>query len=118
NREVEEIIESLEAFADRLGSLVVSHGIGQMLVTWYRHRIGALRRAIDRREATPAEDDSVDVALGNLMKITNAQRGFIVLRSRDGTLTFPAARTATEIDLQAPEVHISRTILQEALQGK
>lgn len=124
--EIEDILEELETFSDRLGSFVAGHAVGQSLVTWYRHRVAALRRAFDKqgevmravRDVTQADDDSVGVALGSLMQLTQSQRGFIVLRGRDGALTFPAARTFSAMELDEPEVHISRSILREALGGK
>ncbi|MFO0743233.1 MAG: sigma-54-dependent Fis family transcriptional regulator [Labilithrix sp.] len=68
-------------------------------------------------EVTGAEDDSVGVALGHLTEMTNAERGFIVLRARDGSLSFPAYRTAGADDHE-PQSYISRSILRATLLGK
>ena len=62
-----------------------------------------------------AEDDSIAVALGALLELTGAQRGFIALREPDGGLSFPAARAFGALDLSAPEAELSRTILAAAL---
>ena len=64
------------------------------------------------------EDESLSVALGSLMQLTHAQRGFVVLRGADGTLSFPAARTFAALEVGSPGVQISRTILRTALSGE
>ncbi|MFT3765717.1 MAG: sigma-54-dependent Fis family transcriptional regulator [Minicystis sp.] len=60
--------------------------------------------------------DSIAVALGELLSLTGAQRGFIALREADGSLSFPAARAFGALDLTTPEAELSRSILAAALQ--
>ena len=51
NGEIEDLLGDLDSFADRLDSLVLTHGVGAMLVIWYRHRVARLRRAVERQSA-------------------------------------------------------------------
>ncbi len=68
-------------------------------------------------EAVSAADqgDSIGIALGALLQLTGAQRGFIALRDEDGQMSFPAARAFSTLDVSAPEAQLSRTILDHAL---
>jgi transcriptional regulator with GAF, ATPase, and Fis domain len=70
-------------------------------------------------EAVSAADqaDSIGIALGALLDLTGGERGFIAIRERDGSLSFPAARAFRTLDLQTPEAEVSRTILDLALRG-
>jgi Nif-specific regulatory protein len=61
------------------------------------------------------QGDSIAVALGALLQLTGAQRGFIALREADGQMSFPAARAFGALDVTAPEAELSRTILEAAL---
>jgi Nif-specific regulatory protein len=61
------------------------------------------------------QGDSIAVALGELLSLTGAQRGFIALLEPDGSLSFPAARAFGALDVGAPEAELSRSILAAAL---
>ena len=63
------------------------------------------------------QSDSLGVALGALLQLTGAQRGFVALREPDGLLSFPVARAFGSLDISAPEAELSRTILEAALRG-
>ena len=63
-------------------------------------------------------DDPVDAALGTLLHLTGAQRGFIASRETNGQLRFAAARAFGELTLEAPEAQISSSILDLALLGE
>jgi transcriptional regulator with GAF, ATPase, and Fis domain len=64
------------------------------------------------------QGDSIAVALGELLQLTGAQRGFVALREADGGLSFPAARAFGSLDVTAPEAELSRTILAAALAAR
>ena len=74
----------------------------------------ALLRSVAEVSAA-AQSDSIAVALGELLKLTGAQRGFIALLEADGGMSFPAARAFGSLDVSAPEAQLSRTILAAAL---
>ncbi|APR78365.1 sigma-54 dependent transcriptional regulator [Minicystis rosea] len=77
--------------------------------------VGArLLRSVEEVGAA-GQAESVAVALGELLKLTGAQRGFIALREPDGGLSFPAARAFGSLDVSAPEAQLSRSILSAAL---
>ena len=59
--------------------------------------------------------DSIAVALGELLSLTGAQRGFVALLEPDGSLSFPAARAFGALDVTAPEAELSRSILRHAV---
>ncbi len=67
--------------------------------------------------ATAGDDDRVGAALGALMQIAGARRGFVAVRQADGTLGFPSARSFSEVELGRPEIEVSRTILEAAIRG-
>lgn len=68
--------------------------------------------------ATAKTERSLETALEGLMHLTHAQRGFIVLRSSTGALSFPAARSFAANGVGEPEAHISSSILRAALSGQ
>ncbi len=76
-----------------------------------------LWRSLDAVSAAELES-SIPVALGALMQLTGAQRGFIALREPDGSLSFPAARAFASLGVASPEAQVSRTILELALGGQ
>jgi Nif-specific regulatory protein len=110
---------------ERLASVASADAEMKGVLVANRQRLASLQIALERQgdmlravaEVTGEEEDSIGVALGSLMNLTHAQRGFIVLRARDGALSFPAARTFAAVDLDQPEGHISRSILRAALHG-
>ncbi len=77
-------------------------------------REDALLRSVEQVSAAD-QGESIGVALGALLQLTGAQRGFIALRDEGGQMSFPAARAFTTLDVSAPEAELSRTILDHAL---
>jgi Nif-specific regulatory protein len=67
--------------------------------------------------ASAGDDDPVGAALGALMQIAGARRGFVAVRQADGALAFPSARSFSEVELGRPEIEVSRTILEAAIRG-
>ena len=77
----------------------------------------ALLRALRGFSAATRDDDPVGAALGALMQIAGARRGFVAVRQADGALAFPSARSFSEVELGPPEIEVSRTILEAAIRG-
>jgi DNA-binding NtrC family response regulator len=73
-------------------------------------------RSLERVSAAPL-GTSLDVALGALMELTGARRGFVGLRGRGGALRFAAHRGFQELLPSGPEGQLSRTILHAALEA-
>jgi Nif-specific regulatory protein len=60
---------------------------------------------------------SLQVALGALMKVTGAGRGFIALRQHDGSFAFPVVQASLEPSQSQPELAFSQGILRAAFDG-
>ncbi|MBU8898495.1 sigma-54-dependent Fis family transcriptional regulator [Corallococcus sp. M34] len=72
-------------------------------------------RSLERVSAAPL-GTSLEVALGALMELTGAKRGFVGLRGQGGALRFAAHQGFTEPHPHGPEGQLSRTILAAALE--
>ncbi|MCY1020117.1 sigma-54-dependent Fis family transcriptional regulator [Pyxidicoccus sp. MSG2] len=76
---------------------------------------GPVLRSLERVSAAPL-GTSLEVALGALMELTGARRGFVGLRGKGGALRFAAHQGFTELHPSGPEGQLSRTILAAALE--
>jgi transcriptional regulator with GAF, ATPase, and Fis domain len=61
---------------------------------------------------------SIEVALKALLEITGAHRGFLALRQSDGRLIFPVRISFGALSGSEPEVALSKTILEAAIEGQ
>jgi len=60
--------------------------------------------------------EALELALGALMQMIDAQRGFIAVRDEDGTLQVVVARAFASLEMAQPEAQLSRSILDRALE--
>lgn len=64
----------------------------------------------------------LDVVLNNVMdqvvKVTGAERGFLMLFDDDGELRFQVARGMDQRDLATPEFDVSKTILEQVINSR
>jgi DNA-binding NtrC family response regulator len=67
--------------------------------------------------AQASRADTLGAALGALLQLTGAQRGFLAVTGPDGALRFPAARAFGTLDMGSPEAQLSRSILRAAMGG-
>jgi transcriptional regulator with GAF, ATPase, and Fis domain len=126
---LERLAEAGPASPDALRGFARQH-FRDLLAVERALRAAAGAKAPARAAAPPADDallrsvaevsaadqaDSIAVALGELIKLTGAQRGFIAVLEADGGMSFPAARAFGSLDVSAPEAQLSRTILAAAL---
>lgn len=62
--------------------------------------------------------DLLELALDAVIDLTRAERGFVMLRKPDGTLTMQAARNMAGESIRPENLRISMTIVDKAVQGR
>jgi sigma-B regulation protein RsbU (phosphoserine phosphatase) len=79
-------------------------------------RLALLVRLSQAFNSTLALDEVLNRVMDEVIAATRAERGFVMLREEDGTLTFRAARGMDQSTVQDPQFQVSRGVVERVAQ--
>jgi hypothetical protein len=79
-------------------------------------RLALLVRLSQVFNSTLALDEVLNRVMDEVIAVTRAERGFVMLREEDGTLTFRAARGMDQSTVQDPQFQVSRGVVERVAQ--
>ena len=79
-------------------------------------RLALLVRLSQAFNSTLALDEVLNRVMDEVIAATRAERGFVMLREEDGTLTFRAARGMDQSTVHDPQFQVSRGVVERVAQ--
>jgi putative nucleotidyltransferase with HDIG domain len=110
NPVITEALRDLKTLGESLDSM--QDGMGTFLQTG-KHQFSAMAEIGHMMNSALGLNQVLEGAMDAVIKLVDAERGFLMLREADGTLTIQVARGMDHADLEKEIFAVSRTIVQQ-----
>lgn len=110
NPVITEALRDLKTLGESLDSM--QDGMGTFLQTG-KHQFSAMAEIGHMMNSALGLNHVLEGAMDAVIKLVDAERGFLMLREADGTLTIQVARGMDHADLEKEIFAVSRTIVQQ-----
>jgi putative nucleotidyltransferase with HDIG domain len=110
NPTITDSLRDLKTLGETLDSM--QDGMGNILQTG-KHQFSAMAEIGHMMNSALGLNQVLEGAMDAVIKLVDAERGFLMLREADGTLTIQVARGMDHADLEKEIFAVSRTIVQQ-----